>query len=84
MSKEKKYKDYSSPIRKLLNFFESSRDSWKVKCLEAKKVIKKLKNRIAFLEEGKTQLKNQVKDLEQRLKQSEEEIKNIQLTRKKK
>jgi chemotaxis receptor (MCP) glutamine deamidase CheD len=42
-------KQYSSPVHKLLPFFESSRNGWKNKCREAKKDIKRLKNQVAKL-----------------------------------
>jgi hypothetical protein len=35
---------YRSPVRKLLPFFERSRNGWKKKCKEAKAEIKRLKN----------------------------------------
>jgi hypothetical protein len=63
------YKDYKSPPRKLLRFFEKSRDQWKAKCAEAKKVIKRLKNRIFFLENSKALWKQRAKELEAELMQ---------------
>jgi hypothetical protein len=42
-------KQYSSPIHKLLPFFESSRNGWKTKCRKAKMDIKRLKNQVAKL-----------------------------------
>jgi hypothetical protein len=58
---------YKSPIRKLVTFFENSRNQWKAKCKEAKKTIKRLKNRIRFLERSKALLKSRVKELEAEL-----------------
>ena len=37
MSTERK--QYRTPIKKLVKFFEQSRDKWKAKCLEAKQRI---------------------------------------------
>jgi hypothetical protein len=37
-----------SPRRKLVKFFEKSRNQWKAKSIDAKVVIKKLKNRIRY------------------------------------
>ena len=56
--------DYKSPKHKLVRFFEKSRNQWKVKCLDAKIVIKRLQNRIRFLENSKDQLKHRVSELE--------------------
>ena len=60
---------YKSPQRKLVRFFETSRNQWKSKCKGGKKVIKRLKNRIKFLGDSKGKLKKRVKALEAELKQ---------------
>ena len=54
-------KGYKSPQRKLVKFFEKSRDRWKAKCCEAKIEVKRLKNRVWFLEKSKERWKNRVK-----------------------
>ena len=51
---------YKSPRRKLLRFFEKSRDQWKDKCLEAKAAVKRLQNRVRFLEKSKDRLQHRV------------------------
>jgi uncharacterized protein YlxW (UPF0749 family) len=55
--------EYKSPRRKLVTFFEKSRDQWKEKSSEAKAKVKQLKNRVRFLEKSKEQLKNEVTSL---------------------
>lgn len=55
---------YKSPIRKLLAFFQKSRDKWKEKCQLANVEIKRYKNKIYFLEKRKSELKRRVKELE--------------------
>jgi len=55
---------YKSPLRKLVRFFDSSRSRWKERCLTAKKCIKRLKNRVYFLETSKAALQDKVKELE--------------------
>jgi hypothetical protein len=55
---------YKSPRRKLLRFFEKSRDGWRAKCLEAKTTVKRLQNRVRFLETSKDRLRHRVRDLE--------------------
>lgn len=67
MEKTVKNKNYKSPQRKLIVFFEKSRNQWKAKCQEAKKAIKLLKNKIRFLEKNKQNWKSRVKDLEDEL-----------------
>ena len=60
-------KVYTSPRRKLVRFFEKSRDQWKAKCLEAKASAKGLKHRIRYLEQSKEEWKTKAKELEQEL-----------------
>jgi len=55
---------YSSPPRKLIRFFEKSRDQWKVKCQRAKATVKRLENRVRFLEKSKAQWKSKAHALE--------------------
>lgn len=70
----KEEKQYKSPQRKLVKFFEKSRDQWKNKCLDAKKTIKRLSNRIRFLEDSKKKLKDQVKDLKAEISRMRSDI----------
>ncbi len=55
---------YSSPPRKLIRFFEKSRDQWKSKCQTAKATVKRLQNRVRFLERSKAQWKERAQQLE--------------------
>ena len=58
---------YKSPKSKLVRFFRKSRDQWKAKARESKAVIKRLKNRVVFLERSKGRLQSKVTELEQAL-----------------
>lgn len=58
---------YKSPRHKLVRFFEKSRNQWKAKCLNAKATVKRLQNRIRFLEKSKDRLKHRVSELEAEL-----------------
>jgi hypothetical protein len=60
-------RSYRSPVRKLIRFFEESRNQWKVKCLSAKHQIKLLSNKTRYLEKRKADLTNKVKELEKKL-----------------
>ena len=42
--------EFRSPLRKLVAFFERSRDNWKEKCQRAKYDLKLLKRRLANLQ----------------------------------
>ena len=55
---------YRSPPRKLIRFFEKSRDQWKGKCQTAKATVKRLQNRVRFLEKSKEQWKSRAQALE--------------------
>jgi uncharacterized protein YlxW (UPF0749 family) len=57
-------KEYNSPVRKLVAFFEKSRDKWKAKCLELKYQTKKLKQRVRYLTARNQELKQRVRNLE--------------------
>ena len=70
-------KNYKSPKRILLRFFEKSRDKWKDKCKEAKYQIKLLRNKIRYLEKNKTAFKNKVKGLESELLQMKDNEKRM-------
>jgi len=48
-------------------FFEKSRDQWKSKHHQAKANVKRLSNRICFLEKSKGQLKNRVQEQEKEI-----------------
>ncbi len=46
-------KVYTSPQRKLVKFFEKSRDTWKARCLKGQATIHRLKNRATWLEQSR-------------------------------
>ena len=58
---------YKCPTRKLVRFFEKSRDQWKAECLEAKATVKGLKHRIRYLEKSKAEWKTKAREMEQQL-----------------
>jgi len=62
-------KTYKSPRRKLVRFFEKSRDQWKTKHHQAKADVKRLTHRVRFLERSKADLQKQVAELQRALAQ---------------
>lgn len=64
-------KTYKSPRRKLVRFFEKSRDQWKTKHQQAKADVKRLTNRVRFLEQSKAKLQKQVAELQHILAQQQ-------------
>lgn len=70
-AKKSERKIFKSPRRKLITFFEKSRDKWKNKCKSAKYENKLLKNKNRYLEKRKKELIEKVKGLETKLAQIE-------------
>ena len=56
-------KQYRSPTKKLMRFFERSRDKWKKKCLDAKQRVKSLHTKVADLQASRERWKNEAKQL---------------------
>ena len=80
MDNATKDKTYKSPARKLVRFFENSRDQWKSKHHKVKASLKRLNNRVRFLEKSKGQFKNRVQELEMevgRLKSREQDLEQV-------
>lgn len=73
-------KEYKSPLKKLVVFFEKSRDSWKTKYFDKRKELKRVTNRIYDLEKRKDTWKDRALKAEQEL----QELKNNQPANKKK
>lgn len=67
-------KEYRSPQKKLLKFFESSRDRWKEKCVVAKQRIRTLQTRVADVHASRERWKEEAKQLRERLAQLEAEL----------
>jgi len=61
---------YKSPVRKLVKFFEQSRDQWKEKHQTTKKTNKYLKNRIRTLQTSKAKWREEALDLRKQLKKA--------------
>ena len=55
---------FRSPLRKLVEFFQSSRDKWKEKCQHAKYELKLLKRRFSNLEKNRDKLKRRYEETE--------------------
>jgi chromosome segregation ATPase len=58
---------YTSPRRKLVKFFERSRDKWKAKARAAKTVLKRLGNRVRRLERSNEAYQQHIKALQEHL-----------------
>lgn len=64
-------KDYKSPLKKLVRFFEKSRDNWKVKYQTQTKENKRLKNRVNFLQTSKQKWRDEALTLRKKLQKTQ-------------
>ena len=64
-------KQYKSPLKKLVKFFEKSRDNWKNKYFEKNKELKRATNRIYDLEIRKDEWKERALEAETKLKEKD-------------
>lgn len=67
-------KEYTSPPRKLVKFFETSRDKWKARCLKGQTIIRQLKNRAQWLEQSRNNWKARARQLAHRVQELEAEM----------
>jgi uncharacterized protein YdaU (DUF1376 family) len=67
-------KIYSSPTRKLMQFFERSRDGWKRKRQEAKVLNRRLSNRVRKLEASRDLWKERARRQREELRQLRAEL----------
>ncbi len=67
-------KEYRSPIKKLVRFFEDSRDKWKEKCQEAKLRVKRLHTKVADLQTSRERWREEARQLRAEVAQLREEL----------
>jgi predicted nucleic acid-binding Zn-ribbon protein len=65
---------FSSPVAKLVRFFERSRDGWKAKHREVKEECKKLANQVRAVENSRERWRERTRTAERRLAELEREI----------
>lgn len=65
---------YRSPLRKLVQFFERSRDGWKEKYQNLKQRCKQLINQVRAVEKSREHWREIVEDQRRQLKALEEEL----------
>jgi hypothetical protein len=66
--------EYRSPQRKLVRFFERSRNGWKQKCQQAKALVKRLKNGTQALKKSRSRWKTLAKRQREELRQLRREL----------
>lgn len=67
-------KEYKSPVKKLVKFFEKSKNKWREKCKEYSYESKLKNKRIRFLESTKSALKEENVELKKRIKELENKV----------
>ena len=65
-------REFRSPHRKLVRFFERSRNQWKQKCVDAKKRCKLLANQVRAVDKSRERWRNQAEAAEQRVRDLEQ------------
>jgi peptidoglycan hydrolase CwlO-like protein len=66
--------EFRSPLRKLVRFFQHSRDSWKGKCQDAKKQCKLMGNQVRAVEKSRAEWRSRAEQSEQRVRELEQEL----------
>lgn len=73
-------KEYRSPLYKLVAFFKKSRDGWKRKCQEAKKVAKRLANHIVKLKQSRNRWKVLARQYRIEVQQLQRELATVKIS----
>ncbi len=67
-------KTFTTPLRKLAQFFQRSRDGWKAKCQEAKRACKKLSNQARAVEKSRDYWKELARQQEQSIRDLRQQL----------
>ena len=67
-------KTFTSPLRKLAQFFQRSRDNWKAKYQEAKRRGKKLSNQVRAVEKSREHWRELAQRSQRRVQRLEQEL----------
>ena len=74
-------RSYLSPLRKLVLFFKASRDRWKAKYHQCKRLLKKEQNQVRAVERSRAAWREKAKEATRRGKQLEGELAQVQKNR---
>ena len=67
-------KTFTSPLRKLVQFFQRSRDNWKAKYQQAKRLCKKLSNQVRAVEKSREHWRELAQRSQRRVQSLEQEL----------
>lgn len=65
---------FTTPLRKLTRFFQSSRDGWKAKCQQAKKECKLLANQVRAVEKSREHWKQVARQHEREIRELKKQL----------
>lgn len=65
---------YRSPMRKLVRFFQKSRDNWKRKSQQAKKQIRLMDNQVRAVEKSRDLWRSRAEQANEQLQQLQQEL----------
>jgi hypothetical protein len=74
-------REYRSPVRKLLAFFEKSRDAWKAKHHAVKVALKREQNQARAVEKSRAAWRTRAEAAEERVRELELELQQAQKRR---
>ncbi len=73
--------EYLSPLKKLVVFFRNSRDQWKAKHHEVKKMVKMLQNQTRAVERSRQVWRTRAESAERQAKELQREIGELKCRR---
>lgn len=73
--------EYLSPLKKLVVFFRNSRDQWKAKHHEVKKLVKRLQNQTRAVERSRQAWRTRAESAERQAKGLQREIGELKCRR---
>lgn len=69
--------EFKSPQKKLVRFFQQSRDGWKAKYMDCKRELKRLGNQVRAVEKSRSHWKDVARQEQARCKQLARELEEL-------
>lgn len=71
-------KEFKSPLYKLVDFFQRSRDGWKAKHMDSKRKCKLLANQTRAVEKSRAKWREECKTLRRQVAKLEKQLSSLQ------
>lgn len=68
---------YRSPVSKLVRFFRKSRDQWKEKCQERRRLCRKLSNQVRVVEASRRRWRQEAKEARREAEEARQEVQQL-------